>query len=183
MTLSKDKGSAENPTSGFLLLSLQQAKLRTLFPSFWRTHALILHFAVIYYEFRSSKKEARGPPPRLPRRQTERFWALRGREAGKGQIVTTRLTTLSKNKGSAENPTSGLLLLSLQQAKLRTLFPSFWRTHALILYFAFDVSLACRCAVPFGSNFGTQNGRKMDPKVLQNRSRMAFRRTHRPRPA
>ena len=40
----------------------------------------------------------------------------------------------------------------------------------------FDVSLACRCAVPFGTNFGTQNGRKMGPKVLQNRSRDGFER-------
>ena len=44
-----------------------------------------------------------------------------------GADVFTRLTTLSKDKGSADNPTSGLLLLALQQARLRTLFPSFWQ--------------------------------------------------------
>ena len=40
----------------------------------------------------------------------------------------------------------------------------------------FDFSLACRCAMPFGTDFGTQNGRKIGPKVLQNRSQNGFER-------
>ena len=40
----------------------------------------------------------------------------------------------------------------------------------------FDFSLACRCEVQFGTDFRTQNGSKIDPRVVQNRARNSFAR-------
>ena len=49
-----------------------------------------------------------------------------------------------------------------------------WKLNVEKAIFAF--ALACRCEVPFGTDFGTQNGIKIGPKELQNRSRNGFER-------